>query len=158
MGSAGCSLLWAAQTNWNHHGRLLSTTIDAFEPSIEEKNGSYTCRDTTKWFFNMTMLGHMKNGSKPTWKWLNGKSYPNCCIHQTLPHPIITCSDWWHMAWLSSTSILMKMSKMSPLIVSLKRLPVFPMWNSIAARKMGKKLWLVMDNTFSDMFLTNFWK
>ena len=29
-------------------------------------------------------------------------------IQQTLPHPIITCSNWWHMAWLSSIFILMK--------------------------------------------------
>lgn len=37
MGSAKYSLLLAAQTELNHHGRSLSITIDEFEPSIEEK-------------------------------------------------------------------------------------------------------------------------
>jgi len=32
-------------------------------------------------------------------------------IHHTLSFPIITCSNRWHMAWLSSTSILMKIPK-----------------------------------------------
>jgi len=40
IGSAGCSLLWAAQTERNYHGRSLSTTIDAFEPSIEGKTAA----------------------------------------------------------------------------------------------------------------------
>ena len=35
--SAGWSLLWATQTDQNHLRRSLSTTIDVFEPSIEEK-------------------------------------------------------------------------------------------------------------------------
>ena len=33
------------------------------------------------------------------------------CIHQILLGPIITCSDQWHMAWLSGTFILTKMTK-----------------------------------------------
>ena len=66
----------------------------------------------TKWFCNMTILGHMlQNWWKPTWKCLNGKSYPNQCIHLTLPQPTVTCSDQWHLAWLSSTFILMKIPK-----------------------------------------------
>ena len=73
------------------------------------KNGHYTSRDMTKWFCNMTMLGHvLQNGWKPTWKYLNGKSYLNHHIHLTLPYSIITCSDQWYMAWLSSTFILWK--------------------------------------------------
>jgi len=40
VGSAGSSLLWAAQTERNHHGRSLSTTIDAFESSIEGKTAA----------------------------------------------------------------------------------------------------------------------
>jgi len=75
-------------------------------------NGRYTSRNTTKWFCNMTTLGHMlHNRWKPIWKLLNGKFYPICHIDQTLSLSIITCSDQWHMAWLSSTSILMKMTK-----------------------------------------------
>ena len=112
VGSAGCSLLWAAQINWNHHGRLLSTTIDASELSIEERMVAIWT-ETRQWFCNMITLGHMlQNRWKPTWKHLNGKSYHVCCIHQTLPCPIISYSEWWHIVWLSSSSfILMKMSK-----------------------------------------------
>ena len=38
--SAGCSLFWVAQAERNHHGRSLSTTIDAFEPKIEGKTAA----------------------------------------------------------------------------------------------------------------------
>ena len=77
-----------------------------------KKNGHYTSRDLTKWFCSMATLGHMlQNGWKLTWRCLNGKSYPNHRIHHILPHPIITCSNWWYMAWLSSSFILMKMQK-----------------------------------------------
>ena len=39
---------------------------------------------------------------------LNGKSYPTRRILQTLLPLTITCFDQWHMAWLTSTSGLMK--------------------------------------------------
>ena len=72
--SYGCSLLWATQTDQNHHGRSLSTTIDAFEPSIEGK--------TAKWFCNMTTLSHiLQNEWKLIWKRLNGKFNSNRSIH-----------------------------------------------------------------------------
>ena len=91
---------------------MILTTTDAFEPSIEEKNNCYTSRDTTKWFCNIIMQGHMfQNGWKHTWKRLNGKFYHNHHIHQTLPSLIIHCSNQWHMAWLCSTFISMKMPK-----------------------------------------------
>ena len=76
------------------------------------KNGCYTSRDTIKGYCNMTMLGYMlQNGSKPTWKHLNEKSYFIHHIHQTLPNLIITSSNWWHIAWWNSTFIFMKMLK-----------------------------------------------
>ncbi|GBN85147.1 hypothetical protein AVEN_241341-1 [Araneus ventricosus] len=75
-------------------------------------NDRYTSRDTTELFCCMTTLGHvLQNQSKPTWRHLNGKSCPNRRILQTLPLQIITCSDHWHKAWLSRTSVLMKISK-----------------------------------------------
>ena len=83
------------------------------------KNGHHTCRDITKWFCNMTTQDYMlQNRWKSTWKHWNVKPYPNCHVHQTLPYPIITCwwwamyHQWWYMAWLSCTFILMKMKKM----------------------------------------------
>ena len=36
-GSTRGILLWAAQTDWSHHERSLSTSNDAFEPRLEEK-------------------------------------------------------------------------------------------------------------------------
>ena len=51
----------------NHHERSISTAIAAYEPSIKEKNGWDTSRDTTKLFWNLTILDHMlQNGWKPT--------------------------------------------------------------------------------------------
>ena len=74
---------------------------------VLKKNGHYTSREMTKWFCNKTMLGHMlQTRWKPIWKYLNGTSYQTRHIHQTLYHPIITGSNRWHMAWLSSTFIL----------------------------------------------------
>jgi len=40
VGSAGGSVLRAAPTQPNHHRRSLSTTIDAFEPSIERETAA----------------------------------------------------------------------------------------------------------------------
>ena len=73
---AGSSLLWAAQTKRNYHRRSLSTTLDAFEPSIEGKTAAIRAeRDTTKSFRNMTTKGHiLQNQWKPTWKCSNGMS------------------------------------------------------------------------------------
>ena len=79
---------YAAQTNWNHHGKSLSTTIDVFESSIEEKNGCYTNRGATKWFCNMTTWGHvLQNGLKPSWKHLMGSPTPTAVFTRH-------CPDW----------------------------------------------------------------
>jgi len=51
--SAGHSLLWTTQIKRNHHVRSLSITIDV---EHWRKNGHSTSKDTTKWFYNMTML------------------------------------------------------------------------------------------------------
>ena len=64
--------------------KKLITIDNAPKLSIKEKkNGRYLSREPTKWFCNMTTLGHLlQNGLKPTWKHLNGKCYPNIhCIH-----------------------------------------------------------------------------
>ena len=69
-------------------------------------------KETTKWFCSKTTLGHMlQNCWKPIWKQLNGKFYFTRILHQTVLFPIITYSDRWHMAWLSSTSIFMTIPK-----------------------------------------------
>lgn len=36
MESVGVNLLFAAQTEWNHHGRSLSIASDTFESRIED--------------------------------------------------------------------------------------------------------------------------
>ena len=54
--SEGCSLLWAAQTDRNHHRRSLSITIDAFEPSIKEQWQS----DFAIWQHEATFLWRCK--------------------------------------------------------------------------------------------------
>ena len=77
-----------------------------------KKNGHCTSRDTTKGLCNMWTLEHMlQNGWKSTWKRLDKKSYLKRRIHQRLPRLIISWSDRWQMAWMSSTFILMKMPK-----------------------------------------------
>ena len=58
------------------------------------------------------MLGlTLPNPLKPTWKRLNGKSYPIRRIPQILRRLIITCSSRWHMFWLISSCAHMKTSK-----------------------------------------------
>ena len=150
VGSAGCSLSWAAQTIKTIQGdryRLQWMRLTEHW----RKNGRFASRVTR---------GHMlQNEWKPIWKRLNGKLYPNSCIHQTLPRQIITCSDRWHIVWLCSSFILMKMPKMSLLVVSLKRRIFF--FSDVkfkCCQKDGENQWLAMDNSLSDMFLNNFWK
>ena len=72
-------------------------------------------------------------------KRLNGKSYLNQHIHQTLPRLIIPCFDRWYMAWLSSILIQIKMPKMGRLVVRLKGRFVFATMSSDSAKKMGEK-------------------
>jgi len=103
------------------------------------KNGRYTSRDTTKWFCNMTRLGHMlHNRWKPTWKRLNGK------LPQQPYSPDIALSDYHffrsmaHRPGWAAFLFLWRCQKMSRLLSSLKRRVVFPTWNSTAARKMEK--------------------
>ena len=106
VGSAGYTLLWAAQTNWSHPERSLSTTIYVFEPTIEEKNNHYMSRNSIKWFCNMTS-----------------------------ENLVVTIDDTWS-SWEALSFV--RCQKMGQLKVSLKRYVIFLMWNSNAARKMGK--------------------
>ena len=85
------------------------------------KNSHSTSRDTTKWFCNMTMLGHMLQNMKTYLETLRWEVLLYCHIHQTLPCPIITCNDRWHMARLSSTFILMKKPEDGSIHSYLKR-------------------------------------
>lgn len=102
--STGCSALWAPQTQRNHHGRSISTTIDAFVQSIEGKTVAILQHDNARSYAAKPVKTYLE-----THKW--EKSYPTRRIHSTLLLPIITFPDRWLMAWLSSTSILIKMPK-----------------------------------------------
>ena len=95
VGSAGCSLIWAAQTDWNHHRRSLSTIIDAFEQSIEQKTAAIQA-DMTKWFCNMTTLSHVAKQMKTYLEMLKWEVLPH-----SLYSPDITPSDYqlfWSVA------------------------------------------------------------
>jgi len=106
------SVLWA-KTVWNNHRRSVSKAINAFKPSIERQTTAIReTRSIIKWFCSMTMFDSMSQSqSKHIWKRWNGKSYPICRILQTLLPLTIICFDQWHMAWLTSTYVLMKKSK-----------------------------------------------
>jgi len=109
MRSAGCSLLWTAQTERNHHERSPLIILDA--SSIEGKT-LYEQRHDKVILQHDSARPHVAQPVKPYLETsLNGKFYSTRCIHSILPLPIITCFDRWHMAWLSSTSIFMKMPK-----------------------------------------------
>jgi len=54
---------------------------------------------------------HVAKPVKTYLKTLKWEVLPHPPYSQTLPLSIIICSDLWHMTWLSSTSILMKMPK-----------------------------------------------
>lgn len=72
-------------------------------PLLNKKNAPTTIPNTAKLFSCMIMLVNIVQ-STPTWKYLIGKSFSTHCIHQTLLLLMITCSDLWYMACLSSTS------------------------------------------------------
>ena len=137
MESIKCSLLWAAQTVRKHHGWSLSTTTDVFRPTIELKNGLYTCRKTM-WFCNMTTLGNMlQNGCKSIRKRLNG----------ALPQDAVFtrhCPAWLSLApidgiwsgW-SAVTFLWRCQDISWLVVSVWHV-ILPTWNLNAFKRWGK--------------------
>ena len=104
-----------------------------------KKNGCYMSRDMTKWFCSMITLGYMlQNEWKPTWKRLNGNSYPEAPYSPEIA-PIITCSD--HATWpcWAVLSFLWRCKKKKGRFkFSLKRCVVFQTWKSNAAKKMVK--------------------
>ena len=112
VGPARCSVLWAVETEWNHHRGSVSNVIYAFKPSIEGETVTVPKKDTTKLSSSMTMLSHMsQDRSKHTWKVWNGRSYPTRRTLQTLLLPTTICFDRWHTAWVISISTLMKKLK-----------------------------------------------
>ena len=85
--------------SWNHHGRLLSITVDAFELSIEEQTVSIQADTQQNDFVNDKVWPHVAKWVKTSLEMLKWEVLPPIChIHQTLPCPIITCSSQWHMA------------------------------------------------------------
>ena len=53
MGSAGCNLLWAAQSEWDYHGGSLSTAIDAFESIPKRKTAAIRAETLQSDFVNL---------------------------------------------------------------------------------------------------------
>ena len=133
VGSADFSLSWSAQTNQNHHGRSVLTTIDGFESSII-------------WAETWLILKH--ENTMPCFK-TEVKTYLEMLNWEVLPHlpysPDIAPSNY-HLLQLMAHGLAKQhfhsyedaKKKMGWLMFSLKRYVIFPMWNSNAARKMGK--------------------
>ncbi|GBN67426.1 hypothetical protein AVEN_118208-2-1, partial [Araneus ventricosus] len=95
----------------NQHRKSLSITTVSFEPTLKDKRQLYE-QIHDKWILKHdNARPHVANLVKTYLERFNVKSYPTPGMHQTLPLPIITCSDRWRTACLSSNSILMKMPK-----------------------------------------------
>ena len=92
-------------------GKRYRTQLMRLSRALREKRSHYEQRHE-KWYHSMTTLGlTLPNPLKPTWKRSNGKFHPTRRIPQILRRPITTCSGWWHMVWLISSSAHMKTSK-----------------------------------------------
>lgn len=110
----------------------------------KKRKGQYMNRETIKWFWTMTALGHMlQNRWKPTWKRLKGKSYPTCCIHHTLPLPsdtfwlsLVPIDGTW--SYWAAFTFLWRWQKWANYWISSKEVSFFQKWNLNASRKIGK--------------------
>ena len=88
--------------------------------ALKFKRPQYAKRHDGKITFSTTTLGHtLLKSSRKVWKHLTGMSYPTRRIRQTLLLRITTCSGRWLMAWLSSTSLLMKKPKIGSILGSI---------------------------------------
>ena len=83
-------------------------------------------------------LAHRKSLKMKNWRHYFMKTHVRHKVNSLDTARRLSCSDQWHMIWLSRTFILRRYQKMSQLVVSLKRRVVVPTWNSNTARKMGK--------------------
>ena len=139
---AGCSFLWATQTNLSHHRRLLSTTIDVFEQSIEEKKLLYKQRH------NKVIL-QWDNARPHVAKWV--KTYLGMLEWEVFTRH---CPIWLLLVLINgiwpgwaALLFLWRCQKWVDLGLALKDV-IFLTWNSNAARKMRKstsKQWTTLS-------------
>ena len=111
VGPPRCGVLWAVETEWNHHRGSVSNAIDTFEPSIEGETATVP-RETRQtypptWQCSATCRKTCQN----IFRNHNERSYPTCRTLQILLLPTTICFDRWHTAWLIGISALMKNSK-----------------------------------------------
>ena len=78
VGPARCAVLWAFETELNHHRGLVSNAIDAFDPSIEEETATVP-RETRQ-----SILQH--NNARPHVT-RPIKKYLEMLKWEVLPHP-----------------------------------------------------------------------
>jgi len=99
------------------YNRVKSLMLNAIDVNYSiwihsKKNARNTPKDMTQLFFFMTMLDYMlQNKWKKFWRHFDGMLYPIRPIHQTLPLQITICFGWCNIVFLSSTSIILKISK-----------------------------------------------
>jgi len=106
-----------------------------------KKNTRNVPKDMTKLFFFMTTLDHMlQNKWKKFWRHLDEMSYPTRPIHQTLLLHITICFGRCSMIFLSSTSVISKISKNCSMTGSLQKNLNFSTAESICYPKSEKRL------------------
>ena len=120
-GRARCGLLWAVETECNHHRGSVSNAIDAFKPSIEEETATVP-RETRQSYHQAWQCSAIccKTGQD---------ILGNVEIGGISPHAVLSrCCSFW-LSWSQKVDRFMD---------RLKRYIVFLRWYPTIARKMEK--------------------
>ena len=97
-------------------------------------------KEMTKWSFSTARLANtLLKSSRELWKHLTGMFYRARCIRQALLLRTTTCSRRWLMAWLSSTSLLMKKPKIGSILGPPQKMRIFPNAVSVCCLKDGQR-------------------
>ena len=111
--------VWVAQTEWDHYWALYRTQLMRLSRTLKEKRAHYYSRHDKIILLHDNARPHVAAPVKTYLeiKWdSNRKFYPTRRILQTLLLPTTTCSDWWRMVCLSSSSHHMKIPKIVSII------------------------------------------
>ena len=140
VGPAGYSVLWAVDTEWNHHRRSVSNAMDAFNPSIKEETATVVRKARQSypptWQFSATC--RKTDQDTISWNAEMGGLTPPAVLYRPCSFRLPFVSIDGTRSGSSIFPLLWRSQKMVRFVDRLKRRIVFTRWYLIIARKMER--------------------
>ena len=141
VGSPRCGVLWAVETEWNHHRRSASNAIDAFKSSIEGETATVS-RETRQ---SYPPAWQCSTTCHKTFKDILG----NAEMESLTPPVVLSKRCSFRLPFVSidgtrsgssAFPLLWRSRKMDRFVDRLKRLIVFSKWYPIMGKNGGSKV------------------